>query len=161
MLFEVKEQSQKVRLAGFSNVEYAMASVYESQGYATIHHDYYLFHESKKTKFPKNESLLKSVIGPERLCELREVCLTLYPMDLGRGLRPEQPDLFVYHPNGDFFFSEVKRSKTGDALRPPHMEASAALRKYKFIKTKPLANTVGLVFSADTNALLARCFREQ
>jgi hypothetical protein len=43
MLFEATEQSYTTDLAKFSNVEYAMASIYEGQGYATIHHDFYLF----------------------------------------------------------------------------------------------------------------------
>lgn len=136
MLFEATEQSHTENLTEFSNVEYAMASIYEKQGYSTIHHDYYLFHESAKTKYPENEQILKSTIGAERLSVLREVCRSLYPMDVGPGQRPEQPDLFVYRPGGEFFFSEVKRKKTGDYLRAPQMVGISLIKQFLLVRTE-------------------------
>ena len=136
MLFEATEQAYTARLADFSNVEFAMASIYEAQGFATIHHDYYLFHESAKTKYPQNEQILKSTIGAERLTVLREVCRNLYPMDAGPGQRPEQPDLFVFKPDGDFFFSEVKRKKTGDYLRAPQMVGISLIKQFLGVHTE-------------------------
>lgn len=136
MLFEATEQSYTTDLAGFSNVEYAMASIYEGQGYEAIHHDFYLFHESAKTKYPQNEEILKSVIGAARLSALREICRVLYPMDAGPGQRPEQPDLFVYRPGGEFFFSEVKRKSTGDYLRPPQMVGISLIKRFLSVRTE-------------------------
>ncbi len=136
MLFEATEQVRRAPLADFRNVEYAMASLYESRGLSTIHHDFYLFHESTKTKYPENESVLREVIGAEPLSRLREVTRTLYPMDAGPGQRPEQPDLFVYSDSGEFFFSEVKRKKTGDYLRAPQMVGISLIRQFLSARTE-------------------------
>ena len=145
MLFEATEHLYTANLAEFSNVEYAMASIYEARGFYTIHHDYYLFHESAKTKYPENEETLRGIIGGERLSALREVCRTLYPMDAGPGQRPEQPDLFVYRPSGEFFFSEVKRKKTGDYLRGPQMVGISLKPSTPFIEIMPYLDKIDLV----------------
>jgi len=136
MLFEATECTYRLDLAQFSNVEYAMASIYESQGFSTIHHDYYLFHASAKTKYPENEQVLKDTIGGERLSALRDLCRALYPLDAGPGQRPEQPDLFVFRPGGEFFFSEVKRKKTGDYLRAPQMVGISLIKQFLSVSTE-------------------------
>ena len=136
MLFQATEKTYRADLAAFGNVEYAMASSYEVQGYSTIHHDFYLFHESAKTKYPKNEAILRETIGVDRLRALREASQALYPYGLGPGQRPEQPDLFVYKSTEDFFFCEVKRKKTGDYLRPPQMLGISLIMTFLSVRTE-------------------------
>jgi len=40
MLFEATERTYQVNLAQFSNVEYAMDSIYENRGFSTVHQDF-------------------------------------------------------------------------------------------------------------------------
>ena len=57
-------------------------------------------------------------------------------MDAGPGQRPEQPDLFVYLPSGEFFFSEVKRKNTGDYLRGPQMVGISLIKQFLSVSTE-------------------------
>ena len=136
MLFELAEINYQLDLSSHRNVEMAMADHYEAAGFSAIHHDFYLFHEAKNTKYPENEALLKRVIGEDKLRRLREISKTLYPHDVGAGLRPEQPDLFVYSGSGDYYFCEVKRMKTGDILRSPQMIGISLIYSFHGVNTE-------------------------
>jgi hypothetical protein len=121
MLFKLTETIYQVEIYRGTTVEMAMVDYFEKRGFSAIHHDFYLFHEAKKTKYPENEATLKKIIGESNLSQMREIGKKLYPSGVGPGLAPEQPDLFVYDDSGEYFFCEVKRKRTGDSLRPPQM----------------------------------------
>ncbi len=121
MLYKLKETPCYINLLQGQSVEMAMVDHLASQGYQAIYHDYFLFHESRRTRHPENEQILRKTIGEQRLSHLREITSLLYPSGVGAGVAPEQPDLFVYNNRGDHFFCEVKQRRTGDRLRPPQM----------------------------------------
>ena len=121
MLYKLKEQPFCLTTLPGQSVEMAMVDHLASQGCHAIYHDYFLFHESKRTRHPESEQVLKRTIGEERLSHLRQITAQLYPFGVGAGVAPEQPDLFVYNNSGDHFFCEVKQKRTGDRLRPPQM----------------------------------------
>jgi hypothetical protein len=134
MLFELTESLYNIDNTGGQRVEGIAASIYLERGYNAIHHDFYLFHQSAKTRYPENEALLNNIIGQDKLASLRRIAKTLYPERLGKGLRPEQPDLFVYKGAGDYFFSEVK-SRT-DHLRAPQMIGISLIHCFLGVRTE-------------------------
>lgn len=125
MLFTIKEKEYPIKLANKlktekGEAEKVMIAYFEDKGYDAIHHDFYLFHKSKDTKYPENENTLKEIIGEQPLSHLRELKKKLFPQGIGPNLAPEQPDLFVYNEKkSEYFFCEVK--KPGDRLRRPQM----------------------------------------
>jgi hypothetical protein len=121
MKFSITETVYRVSLGQGTSVESSVEQYLQKHGYRTIHHDFYLFHDSEKTKYPENEQTLNDIIGQEKLTKLREYAAILYPWGLGPGQSPEQPDIFAYDADRNYFFSEVKSRRTGDRLRPPQM----------------------------------------
>ena len=63
----------------------------------------------------------------------------LYPEDVGAGMKPEQPDLFVYRdsPQKEYFFVEVK--SYSDKLREPQIRPENTNSKHKFPKVMDMA----------------------
>lgn len=126
MLFKLREKVYRFdKVEG--PVEETMASRFRDLGYSVINGKYNLFHEAVKPTYPENEHALRDAIGEPELALLRGIQKGLYPPDLGPGIAPEQPDLFVFK-EGDYFFSEVKHRN--DYLREPQMAGLTLIARF-------------------------------
>lgn len=103
---------------GYGYGEHVTKRYLINQGFQVLVNNFNLF-PVKKSKFAKNNELIKEVIGEQPYKRLQKG----FGIIINKGLRIEHPDICVLRP--DLFFVEVKRDK--DRLRESQIMFAAVV----------------------------------
>lgn len=103
---------------GYGYGEHVAKRYLINQGFQVLVNNFNLF-PVKKSKFAKNNEIIKEVIGEQPYKRLQKG----FGFIINKGLRIEHPDICVLRP--DLFFVEVKRDS--DRLREPQIMFAAVV----------------------------------